>query len=490
MKGWIAGTLLATLVAVAIGTGTIAQEEPPDPTPEPATETTANVEVRVWQAVRDARSIYISARPEDGSWATLGTIPLPLDDGHSGSGRFRYGDITVAVPVASATKDVEVRVWQAVRDARSIYISARPEGGSWATLGTIPLPLDDGHSSSGRFRYGDITVEVPVPLPSAPTATPTPTPTPTPWVDPRPDDTYTLAELAAMPAPRAPEAPPLPDHVLALTQPFRYYTTYRGESYFSGWDGLMGVQLLGWDDLVAERVRIELSHVHNSRSYPVICNDPFYSTTWGTYALRCSYSADGPLNSAGTRRMSLQDASDDINPDNLELIEVLLDGASITCEERPSESGRSFYRKAWWCYDPATYRAWEAARERALAPPDDPLERYLRQQGEPPLWYDDSPYEGVGDYTTGVFRMAPYVEYEAQVEHDVSSPVRGIIVRCVSDSTGDSGYRVIGEVVGRAVWWWQTDTPPPWYARRASLCELEIRADGEWTVDFTPLEGQ
>ena len=183
MKGWIAGTLLVALAAVAIGTGTIAQEEPPDPTPEPATETTANVEVRVWQAVRDARSIYISARPEDGSWATLGTIPLPLDDGHSSSGRFRYGDITVAVPVGSGEKDVEVRVWQAVRDARSIYVSARPEGGSWATLGTIPLPLDDGHSSSGRFRYGDITVEVPVPLPSAPTATPTPTPTPTPEVD-------------------------------------------------------------------------------------------------------------------------------------------------------------------------------------------------------------------------------------------------------------------------------------------------------------------
>ena len=66
MKGWIAGTLLATLTAAIVGTGTIAQEEPPDPTPEPATETTANVEVRVWQDVRDARSIYISARPEDG----------------------------------------------------------------------------------------------------------------------------------------------------------------------------------------------------------------------------------------------------------------------------------------------------------------------------------------------------------------------------------------------------------------------------------------
>ena len=185
MKGWIAGTLLATLAAAIVGAVAIAQEEPPDPTPEPATETTANVEVRVWQDVNNARSIYISARPESGSWATLGTIPLPLDDGHSSNGRFRYGDIVVAVPVGGGEKDVEVRVWQDVRDALSVYISARPEGGSWATLGTIPLPLDDGHSSSGRFRYGDITVEVeweeavePESTPS-PTATPTPTPGPT-----------------------------------------------------------------------------------------------------------------------------------------------------------------------------------------------------------------------------------------------------------------------------------------------------------------------
>ena len=459
MKGWIAGTLLVALAAVAIGAGTIAQEEPPDPTPEPATETTANVEVRVWQDVRDARSIYISARPEDGSWATLGTMPLPLDDGLSGSGRFRYGDITVAVPVASATKDVEVRVWQAVRDARNIYISARPEGGSWATLGTIPLPLDDGHSSSGRFRYGDITVEVPVPLPSAPTATPTPTPTPTPWVDPRPDDTYTLAELAAMPAPRTPEAPPKPDPVLTL-------------------EIALGSETISVYLIDESRVAVLLSQSYNSRNYSVKCA---LEETWHS-VLICEYSTDAPLNSSGTRMIRFDGHSGEVS-----FVSASLDGDQLVCEER---SRLGYATWLWWCYDPATYRAWEAARDRALAPPGDPLERYLRQQGEPPLWYDDSPYEGVGDYTTGVFRMAPYVEYEAQVEHDVSSPVRGIIVRCVSDNTGDSGYRVIGEVVGRAVWWWQTDTPPPWYARRASLCELEIRADGEWTVDFAPLDGR
>ena len=459
MKGWIAGTLLVALAAVAVGTGTIAQEAPPDPTPEPATETTANVEVRVWQDVRDARSIYISARPEDGSWATLGTIPLPLDDGHSGSGRFRYGDITVAVPVASATKDVEVRVWQDVRDARSIYISARPEGGSWATLGTIPLPLDDGHSSSGRFRYGDITVEVPVPLPSAPTATPTPTPTPTPWVDPRPDDTYTLAELADMPAPRAPEAPPLPDPVLTLD--------------IELWRE--GVKVYHVED--ESRITVLLSQTYNSRNYAVTCAFVRIISYF-----RCEYSSDAPFNSSRTRRIRFDGHSGETV-----FVSASLDGNQLVCEER---SRLGYATWLWWCYDPATYRAWEAARDRALAPPDDPLERYLRQQGEPPLWYDDSPYEGVGSTTTGVFRMAPYVDYEAQVEHDVSSPVRGIIVRCVSDSTGDSEYRVIGELVERAVWWWQTDTPPPWFVRRASLCELEIRADGEWTVDFAPREGQ
>ena len=132
---WIIAALAVGL-ALAIGAVALSQST-----------RTANVEVRVWQDMDDDRALYISARPEGGSWGTLGTIPLPLDDGHSSNGRFRYGDITVAVPVASAMKDVEVRVWQDVNNARNIYISARPHGGSWRTLGTIPLPLDDGNGS-------------------------------------------------------------------------------------------------------------------------------------------------------------------------------------------------------------------------------------------------------------------------------------------------------------------------------------------------------
>ena len=134
---------------------------------------TANVEVRVWQRVSDANALYISARPEGGSWRTLGTIPIDMD-GLSGSRAYRYGDITVTVPRAGATAAVvEVRVWQRVRAELSLYISARPRGGSWGTLGTIPLDMS---GRSGAFRYGDITVRVPVPRAAAPTPTPTPTP--------------------------------------------------------------------------------------------------------------------------------------------------------------------------------------------------------------------------------------------------------------------------------------------------------------------------
>ena len=136
---------------------------------------TANVEVRVWQRVSDANALYISARPEGGSWRTLGTIPIAMD-GLSGSRAYRYGDITVTVPRAGTTAAVvEVRVWQRVRAELSLYISARPRGGSWGTLGTIPLDMS-GRSSTGAFRYGDITVRVPVPRAAAPTPTPTPTP--------------------------------------------------------------------------------------------------------------------------------------------------------------------------------------------------------------------------------------------------------------------------------------------------------------------------
>ena len=155
-RAQLLGIALVAVIAAQTAVGGVAAQGPPEP-PEPDEPATGNVEVRVWQRVADSLRIYISARPEGGSWETLGTIPLPLDDGHSRSRNYRYGDVTVG--------GVEVRIWQRVADPLRIYISARPEGGSWDTLGTIPLPLDDGHSRNRNFRYGDITVAVPLPDP-------------------------------------------------------------------------------------------------------------------------------------------------------------------------------------------------------------------------------------------------------------------------------------------------------------------------------------
>jgi len=87
----------------------VAAQGPPEPA-EPDEPVTANVEVRIWQRVADPLRIYISARPEGGLWDTLGTIPLPLDDGHSSNRNYRYGDVTV--------EGVEVRVWRQDRRGR------------------------------------------------------------------------------------------------------------------------------------------------------------------------------------------------------------------------------------------------------------------------------------------------------------------------------------------------------------------------------------
>ena len=125
----------------------------------------ASVEVRVWQHVDDERDLYLSARPAGGSWRTLGTVPLALD-GLTASGSHRYGDITLALPQA-----VDIRIWQNVDEGWRFFLSARPAGGSW--LGRFSLLPDDGLSSSGRYRYGDITLGTSLPdaglMPPGPT---------------------------------------------------------------------------------------------------------------------------------------------------------------------------------------------------------------------------------------------------------------------------------------------------------------------------------
>ena len=114
----------------------------------------ATVEVRVWQNVDDDRDLYVSARLAGGSWRALGTLPLALD-GLTASGGYRYGD------VALAEADVDVRVWQDDSLLQGIFVSVRFAGGSWSVPGTATLPLDDGFTSNGRYRYGDVSLAVP-----------------------------------------------------------------------------------------------------------------------------------------------------------------------------------------------------------------------------------------------------------------------------------------------------------------------------------------
>ena len=138
---------LALLLAVAVAGPAMAQ----------GGGSAATVEVRVWQHVDDERDLYVSARPAGGSWRTLGTVPLALD-GLTASGSYRYGDIALAVP-----EEVDVRVWQRTGTSLTTdtFVSVRSAGSSWSVPGTAALPLDDGLAASGRYRYGDVTLAVP-----------------------------------------------------------------------------------------------------------------------------------------------------------------------------------------------------------------------------------------------------------------------------------------------------------------------------------------
>ena len=131
---------LAVALGVSIAVGVIAEAS-----------RTVNVEVRVWQDVDDAGAFWLSARPDGGSWADLGTIPVPLDDGLSGTGRYRYGDVTLALSVppppscADASLAADCAVLLAARDAL-----AGDGALNWSA--DVPVTEWDGVSVSGTPR--------------------------------------------------------------------------------------------------------------------------------------------------------------------------------------------------------------------------------------------------------------------------------------------------------------------------------------------------
>ena len=139
-------------------------EEPSEPE-EPGEPVVANVEVTVWRSVSNPSLLYLSTRPEGGSWTTQ-NIALDMS-ALSRSGRFHQSNATaVAVSLAGGgTANVEVTVWRSVSNPSLLYLSTRPEGGSWDTQDAA---LDmSALSRSGRFHQSDAVV-VEVPLPDAP----------------------------------------------------------------------------------------------------------------------------------------------------------------------------------------------------------------------------------------------------------------------------------------------------------------------------------
>ena len=137
----------------------------PDPPDDEADPVAVAIETRVWQHVDDPTRIYLSARPEGGSWATLGTVPLPLEYRSGPNDQWAYGLVTLDAPVGDGAVSVEIAVVRNTLNGK-LYLNARAEGGSWSDLGAIALSLDDGYSSDGSYRYGDTTIAVPLPAAS------------------------------------------------------------------------------------------------------------------------------------------------------------------------------------------------------------------------------------------------------------------------------------------------------------------------------------
>ena len=116
------------------------------------------VDLRVWQDVRDPLDVWTSARPAGGDWRELGTFPFPFAE--DGTGRFwpitdhyRAGELAVA--------GVELTIAQSSHaEPHLIYVSTCRYPPS---CGLILVPLDDGHSPGGHYRYGEITIAVPPP---------------------------------------------------------------------------------------------------------------------------------------------------------------------------------------------------------------------------------------------------------------------------------------------------------------------------------------
>ena len=91
----------------------------PAPARADSSADTVIIEMRVWQHVRNYEDVWVSARPKGGRWDTLGTILLP----RSGLAR-GYGGISWHRYGDVAVGGVELRVWQRLLEPWRIYVQA------------------------------------------------------------------------------------------------------------------------------------------------------------------------------------------------------------------------------------------------------------------------------------------------------------------------------------------------------------------------------
>ena len=133
--------------------------EPLPPPPPPPPPETVDIDLRVWQHLRNGQNIHVSARPEGRRWDDFGTNRLTWEDTPIGS--FRYGDITLTVPLPNGdTATIDIRIWQHMRNDQNVQISARPEGRRWDDFGTNPISVNEDEDPVNNFQFRDTTLTV------------------------------------------------------------------------------------------------------------------------------------------------------------------------------------------------------------------------------------------------------------------------------------------------------------------------------------------
>ena len=136
---------------------------PTEPTSVEPNEVT--IQFRIWQLIAEPEVLWVSARAPGDRWDVFGTVRLPLRmvGAYEEEHRSLVAEVTMA--------DINLRIWQRKVEPLRLWIQACPStcqphawaiaGWHWRPLGRYEVPLDDGFSSSGSYRFGDAAITVP-----------------------------------------------------------------------------------------------------------------------------------------------------------------------------------------------------------------------------------------------------------------------------------------------------------------------------------------